>query len=124
MKIKTTYAQNSYSYDIEAVPVDGDYGDDFELDYDIAVDDFLCDNPGVRFVMDNMRGFSNEWALYACADENDVEYAKSMIGDFTEYSSDTVRHWLRSAMMTDLDYKREFGLMKCCILRWIDYIED
>lgn len=93
-------------------------GGRMEMDYDEAADAFLADHEGYRYIMDNARGFANEWTLYACASDEEAEEALDAFEDVTEYSPEDAEKWIRSALQTPEDYNAEHGSIKCVALKY------
>lgn len=89
-------------------------GGKMRLDYEEAADDFLREHPGYIYVMDNARGFANEWTIFACASEDEAKEIERLYEDTTRYDAETVRPWLISAMQTAEDYKADHAATKCC----------
>ena len=115
--------EDYYAYDLAKL-CGHTIGGKMTLDYDDAADDFIRDNPNARYVMNNMRGFANEWTLYVCADETAAEGVKSRFEDCTEYDAESVRPWLISAMQSKEDYEADHAAVKCCGAMWAEDIDD
>lgn len=98
-------------------------GGKMHLDYEGAADKFIADHPDARYIMDNQRGFANEWTLYVCKTDEEVAVIASRFEDTSEYDSESVRPWLISAMQSDDDYKSDHGAEKCCAVKWAEDID-
>lgn len=89
-----------------------------EMDYDEAADAFLGDHDGYRYIMDNARGFANEWTLYACANDDEAAEALDAFEDVAEYTPEDARYWIRCALQSGDDYEAEHGCKKCVALKY------
>lgn len=89
--------------------------------YDEAAAAFLADHDGYRYIMDNARGFANEWTLYACANDEEAKEALESFENVTEYNPEDAEKWIRSALQTPEDYNAEHGCDKWVALKyWAD----
>jgi hypothetical protein len=102
-------------YDHELANMIGLYiDDDFALDAEEAADEFLSDHAGYRYILDEERGFANEWTLYACATDAEAEKALSENSKLREVPSEKARAWIADALLPSRKYEREHGAAKYC----------
>lgn len=92
------------------VPID----DHFAVNADEAAKEFIADHAGYRYVLDRKRGFSNEWTLYACANDTDVDKIMSRDGNCSELSADKVLCWIVEAILPCKEHERRYGAQKYC----------
>jgi hypothetical protein len=89
--------------------------DDFAPDAEEAADEFLSAHAGYRYILDEERGFANEWILYACATDAEAEKAMSENGKARrEVPSEKARAWIAEAILPRREYEREYGAKKYC----------
>jgi len=120
VRAETEDGESLWAYDIAEL-AGYSIGGRMELDYEAAADEFIADHPGARYIMHNHRGFANEWTLWVCDSDEEAEEAIEATNNWDEYTAETVRNWLISAMQTDRDYKLEHGAEKCvCARYWSD----
>lgn len=106
---------NGWSYNLgdleELIGVEID--DTWDLDYDALAEEFLEDHDGYIYVMDNERGFANEWTIYACETESEAKEIERIRSNTTRYDAVHVATYIADIMMDKETYKYKHGCMKC-----------
>lgn len=92
--------------------------EDWSYDIDEVADDFIADHEGCIYVMDNERGFANEWTLYVCKSQAEAEKVEASRGHTERIAPDSVRRYIIDALMSAESYRRKYGLEHCVELRY------
>lgn len=89
----------------------------FDPDTYAIANDILLEHADAIYVLYRCRGFANEWTLYICASEKEAEAIEEH-SNTERLDSDEVIDYLSDALMTDNQYKYEYGVESyvCAVL--------
>lgn len=85
----------------------------WDADTEAAADDIVLNYAEAVFVLDNHRGFANEWTLYICASEEKAVAVEELRSNTERLDANKAASYLSDALMSGDQYERKYGIASC-----------